>query len=777
MLNTKSFLAADFGAGSLKLAEFEIDEAGGLLLKKYVLKPLGQEGAFESRREAALLKALQEAMEELQPTAKTINVCAPGFHVFSKFVKLPPVDSGKVTQIIQYEAQQNVPFPLAEVVWDYQILGSTKGGELEVLLVAIKSVIVERIFRNTDNAGLLLQVTDASPAALCNAFRYNYGDLEGCTMLLDVGAKTSNLLFFEEGKVYARSINLGANSITQDFANEAKLPFAKAEEIKIAEGFVSLGGAYEEPENPHQAAISKIARQFMTRLHIQVNQTLQFYRGQQGGSAPQRLFLCGGASVMPYTAQFFAEKLNVPVEYFNPFRSVQIDPEVNLEEMAHVAHAMGEVVGLGLRNLAHCPVELNLMPASTLRWQSFNQKKPYFIAAVFSLVAVVAMTGWLFSRLATVKEDTLARLQASTGPVKQREAEFNQAKREMDAALADVQTVQQWIDGRFYWTDVVGELKRILILVEEVGKRKLGTDVGVWVERLVTKESAMMAAGRGLFGDAAADPYGTGAGMDPYGMSTADPYGQMPGGDPYGQMVDPMTGQPMGGGAPNPYGGMGEEAAPMADPYGVPMGGPMGATPPGMPATDPYGQAAPNPYGTPAPDPYGATPAPDPYGQMVDPMTGEPVGGGAIDPLTGMPMAGGGAGAIDPLTGMPMAGGGAIDPMTGMPIQGGGGTPVIDPATGMPMIDPMTGMPVMSPAGGGAPPPGSTITLLCKGVSLSQLDPSADADIAFALEKALKASPMFDEKGTSLQGQISQPSLEGTFTFGVTVTLKNPLKL
>ena len=125
----------------------------------------------------------------------------------------------------------------------------------------------------------------------------------------------TNLLFFEKGKVFSRSINLGANSITQEFAAESKLPFAKAEDIKINQGFVGLGGAYEEPENPHEAAISKIARQFMTRLHIQVNQTMQFYRGQQGGSAPQRLFLSGGASVMPYTAQFFAEKLNVPVTF------------------------------------------------------------------------------------------------------------------------------------------------------------------------------------------------------------------------------------------------------------------------------------------------------------------------------------------------------------------------------------------------------------------------------------------------------------------------------
>src|SRR6266487_2106100 len=407
MLNTKSFLAVDFGAGTLKLAEFEVNEAGGLRLKQYGLKSLGAEGAQETAREAIILKALQEMLTEKGIKAKNVNVCAPGFHVFSKFVKLPPVDAGKVTQIIQYEAQQNVPFPLSEVVWDYQILGSTPGGELEVLLVAIKADIVEGLFRITEAAGLHLQLTDVSPAALCNAFRFNYGDLEDCTMLLDIGAKTSNLLFFEKGKVFSRSINLGANSITQDFANESKLKFDNAEKLKIDEGFVSLGGAYEEPENAHQAAISKIARQFMTRLHIQVNQTMQFYRGQQGGSAPQRLFLSGGASVMAYTPQFFAEKLNVPVEYFNPLRNVDRDPGINVEDLARVAHSLGEVVGLGLRNLAHCPVELNLMPDSTLRWQSFNEKKPYLIATVFSLVAVVAAMGFLFQKLAEVKADEL----------------------------------------------------------------------------------------------------------------------------------------------------------------------------------------------------------------------------------------------------------------------------------------------------------------------------------------------------------------------------------
>jgi type IV pilus assembly protein PilM len=487
MLQSKSFLTVDFGAGSLKLAEFEVNEAGGLRLKQYAIKSLGAEGAQESTREATILKALQGVLAERHITARDVNVCAPGFHVFSKFVKLPPVDPAKVTQIIQYEAQQNVPFPLQEVVWDYQILGTTQGGELEVLLVAIKAEIVEGLFRVTDAAKLRLQLADVSPAALCNAFRYNYGDLEDCTMLLDIGAKTSNLLFFEKGKVYSRSINLGANSITQDFSNESKLKFDNAEKIKIDEGFVSLGGAYEEPENQNQAQISKIARQFMTRLHIQVNQTMQFYRGQQGGSAPQRLFLSGGASVMPYTAQFFAEKLNVPVEYFNPFRNVQIDPSVNLEELARVAHSLGEVVGLGLRNLAHCPVELNLIPESTRRLQSFNEKKPYLIAAVFSLVAVVAAMGLLFQKLAGVKDQELKEhVMPNLTPLRSRQAEFDKAYAALKSATNEAAQLTTWVDNRYYWADVLTELRRVLIRTEQRSQKELKTDTGIWIEQFLT---------------------------------------------------------------------------------------------------------------------------------------------------------------------------------------------------------------------------------------------------------------------------------------------------
>jgi hypothetical protein len=71
----------------------------------------------------------------------------------------------------------------------------------------------------------------------------------------------------------------------------------------------------------------------------------------------------------------------------------------------------------------------------------------------------------------------------------------------------------------------------------------------------------------------------------------------------------------------------------------------------------------------------------------------------------------------------------------------------------------------------------STITLLCRAVNLSNVDPSANSEIAYAVENELKTSPFFDPKATQLTGQITPDEANGTFTFGITVTLQNPFNL
>jgi len=493
MLSTKTFLSLDFGSGSLKLAEFEVAETGGLRLKQFGVRPLGLLGSQDAAREGLLKKAFAELVAERPISGKLANVCAPGYQVFNKFVKLPPVDSSKAAQIIQYEAQQNIPFPLSEVVWDYQKVGTTPDGAMEVLLVAIKSDLVESIFRTTADSGRSLQVVDVSISALSNAYRYTYGQSsDECVMLLDIGAKTSSVLFFEKGRFFCRSLNVGANAITQEFAAEAKMAFAQAEQFKISEGFVSLGGAFEEPDNQQQAQISKIARNVLTRLHIQINQTIQFYQKQADGTTPVKIYLAGGGSTLPYTAEFFAEKFGVPVEYFNPLQNVEIAPEVNLDELQKAAHSMGELVGLALRNMAECPLELNLVPMRVRESQKLEQKKPFFVASVAALVVGLFALGWFYgNKMVAPKKRALAEIENKIAQLEGPSTQISAEKSKISKVQTELGQMTEWVGERFLWFDILSNLHKAAAETQVEVSQLLSTDTGreikagLWVEQFI----------------------------------------------------------------------------------------------------------------------------------------------------------------------------------------------------------------------------------------------------------------------------------------------------
>ncbi len=463
----KPFLCIDFGAGTLKLAEFVSAKAGALRLCKYGVRPLGLAASKEDERGPIIEQALKELMAELGISGKgqEAYICVPGYQVFSKFVALPPVDDAKLGQIVQYEAQQNVPFPLDEVTWHYADLGTKETGEREVLLAAVKTEVIEMYFRAVQGANLNLQIVDASTAALHNAFRYNYGEKEGCTMLLDIGAKTSNVLFIEKGRFFARGVNIGANSITQEFANEGQMTFEDAEEYKKSYGFVHLGGGYDEPEDPYQAMVSKIARQVLTRLQIQINQTIQFYRGQ-GGSTPDRLYLSGGASLLNYTADFFSEKLDLQIEYFNPFLNVEIDPSVDSEQFSLVANTLGEVAGLGLRKVVDCPAELNLIPKSERINKIIDKKKPYALAAVYALAGIFWVIGWFNGLIVSEQEEKHRKITAQIAPLQKNQKQMVDRTKAMNEAAEQAKMYEELFQGRFQWVKMLDALQAALVEME-----------------------------------------------------------------------------------------------------------------------------------------------------------------------------------------------------------------------------------------------------------------------------------------------------------------------
>jgi type IV pilus assembly protein PilM len=452
-------IALNLGMQSITLAEFRADPRGGLMLSAFGREELMVDPAADATRPAQIEAAVGTLRKALHVAAKErVNVCLPSQAVFARFVKLPGSTPGEVDSIIGFEAQQNVPFPIDEVIWDYQIMGEAKENIWDVALVAIKSDQLDAINASVARGGLKSFVIDVAPMALSNAFRYNYSELSGCSMLIDIGARTTNLVFVEDKRVFTRSIPVGGSTMSASIAKEFKQEITLGEKLKLEKGLVGLGGNYAEPDDPTEARISKIIRGIMTRLHAEVARSISFYRQNQSGSAPLRAFLCGGTVGLPYMVEFFTEKLQIPIERFNPLRNVTVPNHDVAGQLAGKAHTLGEAVGCALRSFGNVPMEINLRPHSVVREQNLAKRKPFLILAASCLILAPAAWWLYFQRANSVTQTMLEGVSADVGKLEVVAKQFNaleaESKRLLDAAAPLILAVKE----RVAWAEILEEL-------------------------------------------------------------------------------------------------------------------------------------------------------------------------------------------------------------------------------------------------------------------------------------------------------------------------------
>ncbi|MDA0990905.1 MAG: pilus assembly protein PilM, partial [Verrucomicrobia bacterium] len=271
MARAKRILAIDVGASKVVLAEFVFAKGAAPQLNRYAIGQLSIDPEIDTHSSAILVATLRELMRDNGIKPAPLYLSISGQAVFPRYVKLPPVSRDKLFQIVRYEAEQNVPFPIDEVVWDFQLMPGATAADTNVMLVAVKTENVTRLTDCMQAGHLEPVVVDAAPMAIYNAACLNYGDLPGCTLVLDMGARSSNLIFVEEHRIFSRSVPVAGNTITQEIAKAFEISFEEAEEVKKTHGQVDLGGTTEASEDEATQQIAKIARNIMTRLHAEVN--------------------------------------------------------------------------------------------------------------------------------------------------------------------------------------------------------------------------------------------------------------------------------------------------------------------------------------------------------------------------------------------------------------------------------------------------------------------------------------------------------------------------
>src|SRR6478752_5647437 len=488
----------NLGSQAISVADFRPQSGGGLVLRDYKRRDLAIENPGEPIRHAQITVTIREILNELGIKSGKVNYAVAGQSVFARFVKLPSVEEEKIDRIIAFEAQQNVPFPIDEVVWDYQLVGGGADEQLQVVLVAIKSDLLEGINAAVEAAGLRPIVIGVANMALYNAFRYNYSDVTDSSLVVDIGARTTNLLFIEPGKIFSRSVPIGGSSITTALAREFNESFAAAETRKRESGFVSLGGACADTDEVDIARMSKIIRSTMTRLHAEIMRSISHYRSQQQGKAPARIYLCGGSSGMPYMREFFQEKLQVPIEFFNPVRNVAIANEANAPQIARSAHLLGELVGLGLRAVASCPMELNLRPASVIRAHEVERRRPFLIGAAACVIA--ALLGWsvFYMHAAGVLSAVKERVDAKVATLRGFQTRIDGIRKEATTLDGVASPLLEALNARSFWPQLLEDLNARL------------PKENIWVTELIP-----LSNGKPVIGGATARPGAAAAAAEP----------------------------------------------------------------------------------------------------------------------------------------------------------------------------------------------------------------------------------------------------------------------
>ena len=452
-------ITLNIGSQTIGLAEFRVVH-GRLVLLNYRFRETPLDPETGQRRDAhtalhETAASLREMMREMHINWGPVNYAVPAQSVFARFVKLPALEAEKIEKIISFEAQQNVPFPIDQVVWDYQLVGGGMGEQIQVVIAAIKRDLLDEINTAVEESGLQTRIVGVASMGLYNAFCYNYTDLNDCSLLVDIGARTTNVLFIEPGRLFLRSVPLGGSTITGAIAREFNESFADAEARRKRSGFVAPGGA-AEPADPDVGRVAKIIRSTMTRLHAELMRSITHYRAQQQGSPPSRIFLCGGAAGIPKMREFFQEKFELPVEFFNPLNKVSVS--ASAPDTAHSLHLFGELVGLALRSVTVCPMELNLLPPTVVTRQELEKRRPFFIAATACIL--LALLGWstYYTRAAHVARVTAEAMRQKNDTMRVVEGQLGKLKKQI-TALDNVATpLITAVNDRNFWPQILEEL-------------------------------------------------------------------------------------------------------------------------------------------------------------------------------------------------------------------------------------------------------------------------------------------------------------------------------
>jgi type IV pilus assembly protein PilM len=348
-----------------------------------------------SQPEADPAQLIKEALEQFlsRNTVKgdRVAISVSGESGLARYFKPPPVDAKKIADLVKFEARQQIPFALEDVIWDYQRMagGQEVDGfvlDSEIGLFAMKREQVAKALAPFKSAGIEVDIIQLAPISAYNYITYDFLKplAEGedynseapppSTVILSIGTDTTDLVITNGYRVWQRNIPLGGNHFTKQLSKDLKLTFAKAEHLK---------------RNPRQAddpkAIFQAMRPVFGDLVTEVQRSVGFFQSLDRKAKITSVVLLGNTVKLPGLGQYLSKHLGYDVKEVDSFNKLTGSGVVSAPAFKDNVLTFGTCYGLCLQALGKGKLSTNLLPREIMTERMIRAKKPWAVAALAAL--------------------------------------------------------------------------------------------------------------------------------------------------------------------------------------------------------------------------------------------------------------------------------------------------------------------------------------------------------------------------------------------------------
>lgn len=463
----RSYVCIDIGSYHLKVALFTKQGKKLTLVKTSMEKANLPPGDSFKEAIPSVVAALDTLLNTMNIKRKStaFYISLPGQFTFCRLLRLPIVDRSKIHQMVQYEAQQQVPFSLDEVIWDYQVLGNPDPEHLHVLLTAIRQEWGEELLRQLKEHDIQVELIEASPIASFHSLCKIYPQPQEPIALINIGHRATNLMIYAPHTVWIRTIPIGGEDFTKEIQKETKLEPLEAESIKHAQGTLESAPSESLPiEQKLKGAIENTAK----RLGTELSRSLGFYNTQFSASKISSAYLTGGGSQIPNLENYLSKKILLKVSLLNPFEGLPCDRAPD-----EPVFLLSEIAGLALRAEKEITSPINLLPKSYISEHILAKKKEYFLYSAFTILLILIVQIVYQRELTKIRRSKLSNMLKTSQELKAHAQEIKNAMDQAQNFSLEITEIEKMAEEKIFWANLFQELGKV-------------TPPKIWLTKLTT---------------------------------------------------------------------------------------------------------------------------------------------------------------------------------------------------------------------------------------------------------------------------------------------------